>query len=341
MNPPKFLFLNVNAECNLHCGHCDFWKSKRDPQAQPLETIETIVGEFASMNSQGKLVICGGEPMLDLPRYMGFCQVGREEGLRVLSVTNGSQITDAQVAELVMSRGPHEISVSFDHHECVMHDLMRGSCGSFDSAKKAVMLLLNAREALKLQHTRVNVMFLLSAFTYRHLEEAVKEFRSWGVDQVKINCIQPSFVASTTDGNDVFFKLASRVDPYCSLFVLRNCPTSPRPLNGEWLAQIWDYFDVLNKATDLHLGWCTSAQTKTVICNTWERNIMVGLRGGLGLCFSGSFRQGQWTGPGSLKAFWEGADDIREKMKTCRRLCGISHSVRRAEATVKPPEGRE
>jgi hypothetical protein len=62
---------------------------------------------------------------------------------------------------------------------------------------------------------------------------------------------------------------------------------------------------------------------------------MVDFYGNLRLCFCLSFGNGKWQKTGDLKKFWDESDPIREKMKTCKAFCGISHSVRKENATLK------
>jgi hypothetical protein len=75
-------------------------------------------------------------------------------------------------------------------------------------------------------------------------------------------------------------------------------------------------------------------RTSDHICNTYDRNIMVDHYGMARLCFAEAFRGMQLRKYGDLRAFWEGASDIRAEMRQCTRLCGISHSVRREPSTV-------
>ena len=56
------------------------------------------------------------------------------------------------------------------------------------------------------------------------------------------------------------------------------------------------------------------------------------------LCFAGDFRGVKLEHYGDLKSFWDGANDIREKMRPCNRFCGISHSVRRETSSVRSRE---
>ena len=69
--PPDFLFIQINKRCNLRCQHCDFWQLDDDDRPRYLsnERRSEVLGEFASMRPGGKVVICGGESMLDLDDY--------------------------------------------------------------------------------------------------------------------------------------------------------------------------------------------------------------------------------------------------------------------------------
>ena len=91
--PPRFLFLEVNKRCNLRCQHCEFWlrnDNDRDSYLSPTRKSE-IIAEFAEMSPFGSIVVCGGEPMLDLDEYFAICRDARGHGLRVLSVVNGTR----------------------------------------------------------------------------------------------------------------------------------------------------------------------------------------------------------------------------------------------------------
>jgi len=44
----------------------------------------------------------------------------------------------------------------------------------------------------------------------------------------------------------------------------------------------------------------------------------------------------QLRNPGDLVRFWHRAEPIRNAMRKCNQYCGISHSVRRENATLKP-----
>ena len=74
--PPRFVFMEVNKRCNLRCTHCDFWQRDDDDKANYFSTERkmAIMDEFSSMNPNGNIVVCGGEPMLDLEDYFNICK---------------------------------------------------------------------------------------------------------------------------------------------------------------------------------------------------------------------------------------------------------------------------
>jgi len=107
-------------------------------------------------------------------------------------------------------------------------------------------------------------------------------------------------------------------------------------LNPAWVKAVLMYHRSVNKNGDALMGWMGGKRTEQHICNTYERNIMVNLYGQARLCFSPVFPAYNLSKPGNLKYFWKNSEFIRERMKNCNAYCGISHSVRRENATLKP-----
>ena len=81
--PPRFMFVETNKRCNLRCTHCDFWQRNDDDRASypSRERKREVIAEFAELSPAGSIVICGGEPMLDLDEYFAICRDGRDFGL--------------------------------------------------------------------------------------------------------------------------------------------------------------------------------------------------------------------------------------------------------------------
>lgn len=338
MNPPKFLFLSINEVCNLHCQHCEYWRAKRTPQITTERQLE-LIREFAELGPGGTVVICGGEPMLDVAAYYAVCATSREVGLRTLSVVNGTQVRNEAEAERVVTQGPDEVSVSLDSPDPEVHDLIRGVPGSHAEAVRALKLLLRARG--KSPSPRVYAMGLLSRSTYLRLSDFYHlVLREIGADKLKLNAIQPTFVhvrVGQEVKEDHFFAEESQVDPTVLENELLRCSVEyDLRLNPVWIDQVTSYFRQLWQAPDLERGWVCGVDTTSHICNSADRSIMVDLDGKASLCFSMAFRHQQLSAPGDMRRFWEEAADVREAMQKCDRLCGISHSVRNSSATRRP-----
>ena len=333
--PPDFLFLLINKRCNLRCQHCDFWKLDDDdrPNYLSLARRRELIGEFARMRPGGATVICGGESMLDLDEYFDVCAASRAEGLRCLSVINGTRVRDAERADRMVLEGPHEISISLNSHRAELHDRTRGVEGSLDKAVTALRLLIEARERNRTP-TRIYVMGLIFDENYREID-AFYDFvlNEIGADKLKLNFIQPSF--GHDGSNDSFFAGHHKVDPDELHEIIGRCDAKyGLGVNPVWREQVRMYFRSLNRARDIERGWSSVAGTEEHICNTYERNIMVDHYGVARLCFSHSFPGYPLKKAGDLAAFWNSAEFIRKAMRRCNQYCGISHSVRRETSTA-------
>jgi len=336
ISPPKFLFLSINEICNLRCTHCEYWKSKRSPQ-QSIERQREIIREFAEISPAGKVVICGGEPTLDRESYFDVCKTSHEVGLKVLSVINGTTVDAFMASELVL-RGPDEISVSLDGHDAETHNRLRGNPKAFDLATGALKRLLRARDGAK--SPRIYAMGLLGRSTYEHLDTWYDlVLRQIGADKLKINSLQPSFMNKRVGQaveRDEHFRAESQIDPEKLRRSLIDCDAKYHlNFNPTWIEQVVSYFQYLQSIREKEKGWSGGFATPEHICNTHDRNIMINVTGHASLCFSNSFRDVMLEKPGDLATFWNSAEDIREKMRSCNALCGISHSVRREHATKR------
>lgn len=336
LNGPEFLFVQVNKRCNLRCQHCDFWKANDDDRANymPWERKYAMLQEFAGMRRDGKVVICGGESMLDLDEYFAISRACRALGLRALSVINGTRVRDVERADRMIEEGPHEISISLNSHRAELHDRTRGVKGAFDKAVKAVRLLLEARARHPGSATKIYVMGLIFDENYREIGDFYDfVLNEVGADKLKLNFLQPSF--GQLGQEDPFFADHHGVDPDVLVEEIERCDRKFKlDLNPVWREQVRMYFRSLQAGMDLQRGWASHARTAEHICNTYERNIMVDHYGFARLCFSTLFPGMQIARDGDLRRFWETAGPIRRDMARCNRFCGISHSVRRETSTM-------
>jgi len=336
---PQFLFLSVNEVCNLRCRHCEYWTvSKPRLSTTSLPRQLEIVEEFSELSPGGTVVICGGEPMLDIATYFEVCRKCRSLGLRTLSVTNGTLVTTPADANRVIADGPNEVSVSLDSPDAYTHDSFRGLPGSYAAATNAVKLLLASRKLLG-RPTKIYVMGLLSASSAERLHDFYDLIlRGLGADKLKLNALQPSFINTShprCTSRDRFFETESQVDPSKLADTLATCNlTFQLHLNPKWISQVVSYFRALWNAPNLDRGWGCGITTDEVICNSGERNIMVDVEGRASLCFSNHFPGMKLERRGDLASFWR-SPGCRDQMSRCRAPCGISHSVRREHATLR------
>ncbi len=329
MNPPRFLFLTINSSCNLRCLHCGYWRQREDPARLSVERMGELCDEMAELNPAARVVICGGEPLLELDRYFGVCQAARRAGLRVLSVVNGTRIQTPEDARRVLLEGPHEVSISLDDWRPSLHDELRGVPGAFARARRAIELLVNAKRELGADDSRVNVMALIHARNYETLGPFFELRAELGADKLKLNIIQPSF---GTSGRDPFWKEYGAIDAGRLGAELHRLDCAyPFGLNPDFAAAAEDYCRAIGRV-DREAGWSAPVATSTQLCDSFDRNIMVDTTGTARLCFATGFPGWRLERRGDLRAFWKGAT-WRDRMRTCRRACGISHSVRRMSAT--------
>lgn len=337
--PPAYLFVDINRECNLRCRTCLYWAAPTaTAQAISLQQRRDILEEFADLSPTGTVVICGGETLLAPQDYFDVTATCRRRGLRCLSVTNGSPIQTAAIAERLLLEGPHEISVSINSPRAEIHDATRGIQGSWLWATQAIRLLVEARRSLHTP-TRIYVMAIVCEQNYRELETFYDfVLHDLKADKLKLNFLQPTFGPLETDFKDDFYADNIISDPVALGRMIRACDAKfGLGLNPRWLEHVLMYHRSVLQNRNARAGWRGSRGTEHPICNTYERNIMVDLQGNARLCFSNAFRSVPLDQPGALRRFWENSDDIRKRMRNCSAYCGISHSVRRENATLKAP----
>jgi MoaA/NifB/PqqE/SkfB family radical SAM enzyme len=337
--PPSYLFVDINRRCNSRCRTCQYWAAPDEASRSiSLQQRRTILEEFADLSPTGTVVLCGGEKLLAPREYFDASATCRRRGLRCISVSNGSTIQTSRMAERILLEGPHEISISINSPRAEIHDFTRGVEGSWNWAVQAVRLLVEARRRLEAP-ARIYVMAIVCEQNYRELEAfygfVLQDLKA---DKLKLNFLQPTFGPLEVDFKDDFFADNIITDPAALGRVIRDCDAKfGLGLNPRWLEHVLMYHRSVLRNRNARDGWRASRGTEYPICNTYERNIMVDLLGNARLCFSTAFRSVPLDHPGALRNFWETADDIRDRMRNCTAYCGISHSVRRENATLKVP----
>lgn len=330
---PRFLFLQTNQRCNLRCTHCHYWK-KDDSDSENYisrQTRRMLMGEFKALGGE-TVVTCGGEPMLDTEVYFGLCADARQTGLKLFSVINGTRVSTANMALRMVEEGPTAITVSLDHWKAEEHDRLRGVKGSHAAAVRAIKFLV-AAGTMRKPYTPIYAMTILSEDTWRTLDRFYEfAYGELCVNKLKLNVAQPTFQGS---GCDEYFEGSRITDIPACMATIRKCDAEfGIRRNPQWLADVEMYFRSVNKTAQALKGWSGSDGTEEAICNSYDRNIMVDVYGYAGLCFSPVFPHFPVTEPGELTRLWN-TQVLRDCMVGCKRFCGISHSVRASESTLK------
>lgn len=336
LNPPKFMFVQVNKRCNFHCTHCSYWKRNDDDKTGYLSEarMTELLQEYVELSPGAAIVICGGEPMLDPDLFYLITTECRRLGLRCLSVVNGSGVVSPASADRMIAEGPAEISISLDSHIESDNDNLRGLPGAFRIATTAVRQLIAARSRAPGSPTKIYVMGLICQRNWRDLDGFYNfVLNDLGADKLKINVVQPSFGGGNPD---VFFDREHIRDAAGFEAVLTACAEKYElPMNPAWKSDVVMYVQSVLDNGDTARGWSSSRGTKRVICDSCERNIMVDIYGVASLCFSPVFTHRALKQRGDLQNFWFGMDETRKRMSTCTRYCGVSHSVRRESCLLK------
>lgn len=128
--PPRLIFWETTAGCNLACIHCRRITVADQLLPQDLTTAEAfnLIDQVASF-ARPIFVLSGGEPLFR-PDIFAIARHASDAGLIVALATNGTLI-DADVARQIKASGIRRVSISFDGADAATHDLFRGQ-GAFD-----------------------------------------------------------------------------------------------------------------------------------------------------------------------------------------------------------------
>jgi len=140
--PPRLIFWETTAGCNLACIHCRRTTVADQLLPQDLTTAEAydLIDQIVAF-ARPILVLSGGEPLFR-PDIFAIARYASDAGLIVALATNGTLI-DRDVAQRIRQSGIQRVSVSFDGADAPTHDLFRGQ-GAF---ARAIAGINSLREA--------------------------------------------------------------------------------------------------------------------------------------------------------------------------------------------------
>ncbi len=131
-SPPRLIFWESTAGCNLACIHCRRITVADQLLPQDLSTAEVkeMIDGIAAF-ARPIFVLSGGEPLFR-PDIFEIARHAAGSGMIVALATNGTLI-DAEMARKIKESGIRRVSVSFDGADAATHDIFRGP-GAFDRA---------------------------------------------------------------------------------------------------------------------------------------------------------------------------------------------------------------
>ncbi len=180
--PPRLVFWETTAGCNLACIHCRRVMVADRLLPEDLTTAEAfaLIDQIAAF-ARPILVLSGGEPLFR-PDIFAIASRASNAGLIVALATNGTLI-DASVAKAIQQSGVHRVSISLDGADAPTHDRFRGQ-GAFDKALAGIERL---RE--------IGVPFQINTTVARHnlhqMDQTLKLAKSLGAQALHLFLLVP------------------------------------------------------------------------------------------------------------------------------------------------------
>jgi len=130
--PPRLIFWESTAGCNLACIHCRRTTVVDQLLPQDLTAAEafSLIDQIAAF-ARPIFVLSGGEPLFR-PDIFDIARHAADAGLIVALATNAT-LVDASTARRISQDGIRRVSVSLDGPDAATHDLFRGP-GAFEQA---------------------------------------------------------------------------------------------------------------------------------------------------------------------------------------------------------------
>jgi len=134
------LWLQLNNNCNLACGHCLVGSGPGKEPGLPIEHLLAIVDRAVELGIT-RLYITGGEPFVRRDIFPLLRHASEARGLEVIVLTNGTVFRGAIRDDLnELDRARIRFQISIDGATAGTNDPVRGA-GTFERAVEGVRLL--------------------------------------------------------------------------------------------------------------------------------------------------------------------------------------------------------
>jgi MoaA/NifB/PqqE/SkfB family radical SAM enzyme len=143
---PHWIYISLTNKCPLDCRMCGVKYLNKNMELTTGQ-LKKIIREIKQYRGEQCILFTGGEPFLrkdifELIKYS--CSLG----LPTEVVSNGQLIND-KLAERIVKSGLQNIAISLDGATAETYESVRMVPGSFEKAKKAIMLLAQKKQENK------------------------------------------------------------------------------------------------------------------------------------------------------------------------------------------------
>lgn len=171
------LVLYLTDGCNSRCVTCDIWRNPR--RNMRPELIDALLAEVRPLGIRW-VVLSGGEAMQH-PHWSTIAQKFRQQGARVLLLTNGLLVK--KQAEAVIA-SVDELIVSLDGGTAETYDAIRG-VDAFD-------LVLDGIRAVRAAGVPVTTRTTIQRANYREIPQIIDAAKNAGVNHISFLTVDVS-----------------------------------------------------------------------------------------------------------------------------------------------------
>jgi len=125
--PLRYAVIEITNRCNLRCRHCASTSGAARAGEFTLAEIRTVIADIRALGGE-EVTIIGGEALLR-PDWRDICTVVREQGMRLLLITNGLLLRAPEDFAALRDLAPYLVGVSLDGATPASYQTLRGVDG--------------------------------------------------------------------------------------------------------------------------------------------------------------------------------------------------------------------
>ena len=167
------VILMPHSACNCRCVMCDIWKGNHNLKQLTTEDITELLDALKKFGTR-QVLMSGGEALLN-PNFFRFCEILKQEKIRISLLSTGLTIKNASV-QLV--KWVDDIIVSLDGDQA-LHDGIRNIPGAFGKLKEGIAALRSIDP-----YFRVTGRTVIHRLNFRHWSAIINSAKEIGLDKV-------------------------------------------------------------------------------------------------------------------------------------------------------------